>query len=53
MAAYLDHIERINPQVNAIVALQDRKGLLAQAADATHSLRAASRSARCTDSHWR
>ena len=31
MTAYLDHIERINPQVNAIVALQDRKGLLAQA----------------------
>ena len=31
MAAYLDHIDRINPQVNAIVALQDRAGLLAQA----------------------
>jgi amidase len=31
MAAYLDHIDRFNPQVNAIVALQDRAGLLAQA----------------------
>ncbi|MFI4973875.1 MAG: amidase [Caulobacterales bacterium] len=32
MSAYLDHIERLNPKVNAIVALQDRAGLLAQAA---------------------
>jgi amidase len=31
MTAYLDHIERINPRVNAIVALQERKGLLANA----------------------
>jgi len=31
MAAYLDHIDRINPHVNAIVALQDRANLLAQA----------------------
>ena len=31
MTAYLDHIERINPKVNAIVALQDRAELLAQA----------------------
>jgi amidase len=31
MTAYLDHIERLNPQVNAIVALQDRADLLAQA----------------------
>ncbi|MGW2370638.1 amidase [Streptomyces sp. NPDC001667] len=31
MEAFLAHIERFNPQVNAIVALQDRKGLLAQA----------------------
>jgi amidase len=29
--AYLDHIERLNPKVNAIVALQDRSGLLTQA----------------------
>ncbi len=25
MAAYLDHIERTNPKVNAIVSLQDRE----------------------------
>ena len=31
MGAYLDHIEAVNPRVNAIVALQDRAGLLAQA----------------------
>jgi amidase len=31
MRAYLDHIERLNPQVNAIVALQDGAALLAQA----------------------
>lgn len=31
MTAYLDHIEKINVRVNAIVALQDRGELLAQA----------------------
>ncbi len=31
MGAYLDRIERINPKVNAIVALQSREGLIAQA----------------------
>jgi amidase len=31
MTAYLDHIVRLNPHVNAIVALQDRADLLAQA----------------------
>jgi amidase len=31
MTAYLDHIDACNPRVNAIVALQDREGLLAQA----------------------
>jgi len=31
MTAYLDHIERLNPKVNAIVSLQDRGDLLAQA----------------------
>jgi amidase len=31
MTAYLDHIAAFNPKVNAIVALQDRKGLMAQA----------------------
>ncbi len=33
MSAYLDHIDRINPKVNAIVALQDRAELLAQASE--------------------
>jgi amidase len=33
MAAYLDQIETFNPQVNAIVALQDRDGLLRQAGE--------------------
>ena len=31
MTAYLDHIEQINPLVNAIVALRDRDDLLAEA----------------------
>ena len=31
MGAYLDHIDRANPHVNAIVALQDRSDLLRQA----------------------
>jgi amidase len=31
MTAFLDHIERRNPEVNAIVALQNRGALLAQA----------------------
>jgi len=30
MTAYLAHIEKLNPRVNAIVALQDRAALLAQ-----------------------
>jgi amidase len=30
MTAYLDHIDKINPRVNAIVALQDRASLLVQ-----------------------
>jgi amidase len=30
MTAYLEHIDKINPRVNAIVALQDRLSLLAQ-----------------------
>jgi amidase len=33
MTAYLDHIERLNPKVNAIVALEDRGGLVAQATE--------------------
>ena len=31
MSAYLDHIAALNPKVNAIVALQDRESLMAQA----------------------
>ncbi len=31
MTAYLDHIERMNPQVNAIVSLEPRESLLQQA----------------------
>ncbi|MFL5296802.1 MAG: amidase [Phenylobacterium sp.] len=31
MSAYLDQIEALNPRFNAIVALQDRAGLIAQA----------------------
>jgi amidase len=31
MTAFLDHIDRLNPKVNAVVALQDRAALLAQA----------------------
>jgi amidase len=31
MEAYLDHIERLNPHVNAIVALQEREELIPQA----------------------
>lgn len=31
MNAYLDHIDRLNPRVNAIVALDDRSALLARA----------------------
>jgi len=31
MTAYLDHIDRLNPKVNAIVALQERSALLKQA----------------------
>jgi amidase len=33
MNAYLDHIDLINPKVNAIVALQDHAGLIAQACE--------------------
>lgn len=33
MTAYLDHIDRINPAVNAIVALRPRAELLAEAAE--------------------
>jgi len=38
MTTYLDHIEAINPKVNAIVALQDRAGLLTQARECDNQL---------------
>jgi len=38
MAAYLDHIVNVNPRVNAIVALQDRDGLIKQAGKKDESL---------------
>jgi amidase len=38
MNAYLDHIERLNPRVNAIVSLQDREGLLRQAKERDEQL---------------
>lgn len=38
MKAYLDHINRFNPQVNAIVSLQDREHLMKQAAERDHQI---------------
>jgi amidase len=38
MTAYLDHIESVNPKVNAIGALQDRGDLLAQARERDRQL---------------
>ena len=38
MVEYLDHIDRINPHVNAIVSLQDRAGLIAQAQERDRQL---------------
>ena len=38
MNAYLDHIERLNPQVNAIVALQERTSLMSQARECDAAL---------------
>jgi amidase len=38
MTAYLDHIEKLNPRVNAIVALQDRVSLLAQSQERDRQL---------------
>lgn len=40
MVAFLDHIDRINPKVNAIVSLQDRDELLKQADERDRQLRA-------------
>ncbi|RZL87256.1 MAG: amidase [Variovorax sp.] len=41
MAAYLAQINRLNPKVNAIVSLQAREGLMAQAAERDTQLAAA------------
>lgn len=38
MSAYLDHIDRVNPQVNAIVALRPRELLLDEAAERDRQL---------------
>jgi amidase len=38
MSSYLDHIEKVNPRVNAIVALQDRGALMKQAEEKDRSL---------------
>jgi amidase len=38
MTEYLNHIDKVNPRVNAIVALQDRSGLLAQAEERDQQL---------------
>jgi amidase len=38
MTAYLDHIDKINPRVNAIVALQGRVSLLAQSEERDRQL---------------
>ncbi len=38
MAAFLDHIDRFNPQVNAIVSLRPRDQLLAEAAERDREL---------------
>ena len=40
MTAYLDRIEAVNPQVNAIVSLRPREVLLAEAAEADADLAA-------------
>src|SRR5258708_1197444 len=39
MTAFLDHIDAVNPAVNAIVALQDRGALMAQARAADDQVR--------------
>lgn len=38
MEAYLEQIDRVNPKVNAIVSLQDRQGLMAQAEERDRQL---------------
>ena len=56
MTEYLDHIEKINAKMNAIVALQGRGGLLAQASERAElsACRARARlcAARCAACTW-
>ena len=51
MTAYLDHIDRHNPAVNAIVALQPREELLAQARERDAQLATGRSWVRCTAFH--
>ena len=49
MDAFLNHIDRINPKVNAIVSLQDRETLLKQADERDGQLARGEYLAGCTD----
>jgi hypothetical protein len=53
MTAYLDHIERLNPKVNAIVALEDRGRLISQATERDAQLARGNPWGRCTGSRTR
>jgi hypothetical protein len=53
MTAYLDHIERLNPKVNAIVALEDRGKLTARATECDAQLARGNPWGRCTGSRTR
>lgn len=50
MRTHLDHIERVNPAVNAIISLRPRDELLAEARKADEALARGIRSAPCTAS---
>ncbi len=52
MRAYLERIHRLNPQVNAIVAMADDAALLRRPRPPMPPWRAAIPSARCTASRW-
>jgi hypothetical protein len=53
MTAYLDHIERLNPKVNAIVALEDRGRLISLATERDAQLARGTLWGRCTGSRMR
>ena len=53
MTAYLDHIERLNPKVNAIVALEDRDRLILQATERDAQLAQGNSMGHCTGSRMR